>query len=107
MPRVHLIASCSHRNTALLWDAQQARQFNWAWLEAHTGLSSAHEGSDTIHELLASLQDTAECSDGRSAHLVLSALTANAQQVFKQLVRHQLDEPSSPGLPFPQLFNFP
>ena len=34
----------------------------------------------------------------------LQALTANAQAVFKELVRHQIDNPRSAGLSFPQLY---
>ena len=32
MPQVRLVASCSHRNAALLWDAQKARMFAWRWV---------------------------------------------------------------------------
>lgn len=104
LPQVHMIASCSHRNSASLWDAQQARAFNWAWIEANTAAPYAAEATDTTHELLASLQDASESSEGRSAKLVLSALTGNAQEVFKELLAHHLDEPKSPGLPLSSLF---
>ena len=104
IPQVHLIASASHQTAPLLWDSQQARMFNWAWVEGHTAAPYSHECRDTIHEFLSTLYDSAHATEGRSAQLVLQALTANAQAVFKELVRHQIDNPRSAGLSFPQLY---
>ena len=56
IPQVHLVASCSHMRTGLLWDATKARQFNWAWVEAHTASHYASESVDSMHELLSRLQ---------------------------------------------------
>lgn len=104
IPQVHLVASCDHRNTATLWDAKKARQLNWAWAEAPTGETYAHESADGIHELLGRLTEAAAGTEGRSAEVVLSALTVKAQKVFAMLVRHQLDNPRLAGMPFEELY---
>ena len=103
-PQVHVIASCSHRYAASLWDSRKARAFNWAWVEAPTGLSYAHEAVDSIHELLGSLFDSAVGTEGRSAQIVLDALTSNARKVFTLLLTFQLEHPKAPGLSFEELY---
>ena len=105
IPQVHLIASCSHMRTGLLWDATKARQFNWAWVEAHTASHYASESVDSMHELLSRLQDAAHSSQGLSADLVLQALTSNAKLCYLILVRHQLDKPTSAGLAVREWFS--
>jgi origin recognition complex subunit 2 len=104
IPQVHVIASCSHRYAASLWDSRKARAFNWAWVEAPTGLSYAHEAVDSIHELLGSLFDSAVGTEGRSAQIVLDALTSNARKVFTLLLTFQLEHPKAPGLSFEELY---
>lgn len=104
LPQVHLIGSTAHRNSALLWDAQQTRQLNPLWMELSTAQPYAAECLDTVHKLLENLQDASESSEVRSAHVVLEALTTNARQVFLVLVQHQLDHPKSAGLSFPALY---
>jgi hypothetical protein len=104
IPQVHLIASCSHRNASVLWDARKARALNWVWVEAATNASYAHESVDSIHELLGCLYESAVGTEGRSAQLVLGHLTKNAKDLFKLLVRHQLDNPRSAGLTFAELY---
>ena len=101
---MHLIASSSHRNVAALWDAKKSRTFNWAWAEAPTGATYANEAMDSVHELLSCLYDSAQSTEGRSAQIVLDALTSNARKVFKLLLGFQLDNPRSPGLAFSDLY---
>ena len=103
IPQVHLVASCSHCNAALIWDARKARAFNWAWVEAPTGATYAHESVDTIHELLGCLYESAVGTEGRSAQIVLAALTQNARKVFKLLLTYQLENPGARGLAFTEL----
>ena len=82
----------------------QARQLNAVWVEASTGAPSCTESLDTVHTLLENLQDGAHSGEGRSAQVVLDALTANARQAFRVLLQHQLAEPKSAGLSFHQLY---
>ena len=100
-----MIALCSHRNSAVLWDAKKARAFNWAWRETATNISYTHEATDSIHELLGCLYETSVGQEGRSAQLVLGHLTENAQKLFKLLINYQLDNPRASGLSFSDLFS--
>uniref|UniRef100_A0A7S4B6P2 Origin recognition complex subunit 2 n=2 Tax=Chrysotila carterae TaxID=13221 RepID=A0A7S4B6P2_CHRCT len=105
LPQVKLIASCSHRNAAAIWDGQQARQFNWAWIQADTAAPYVNEARESVHDLLGRLQDETECSEGRSAQIVLSALTTSARRVFSELLAHSLEAPASAGLAFSEIFH--
>ena len=104
IPQVHIIASCSHRNAALLWDGYQARSFNWSWQAAHTRMPSAFELRDKVHQLLDKLLDSVHTTAGRSAQVVLDALTPNARKVFCLLISHQLNNLTSSGLTFRELY---
>ena len=104
IPQIHLIASCVHRNASMLWDARKARAFNWAWREAATMSHCAHEATDSIHELLGCLYESAVGSEGASAQVVLGHLTTNAQKLFKLLINYQLDNPRTAGLSFAELY---
>ena len=104
IPQIHMVASCSHRNAAVLWDAKKARAFNWAWREAATNISYTHEATDSIHELLGCLYETSVGQQGLSAQLVLGHLTSNAQKLFKLLINYQLDNPRAAGLSFSELY---
>ena len=104
IPQIHVIASCSHRHAAVLWDARKARLLNWAWVEAATNMPYAHESADSIHELLGCLYESAVGTEGRSAQVVLGHLTRNACELFKLLIKHQLDNPRTAGLSFPDLY---
>ena len=63
-----------------------------------------HEATDTIHELLGCLYESAVGTEGKSAEVVLSHLTPNAQSLFKLLVTYQLDNPRTAGLSFAELY---
>ena len=104
IPQIHLIASCSHRHTAVMWDARKARALNWAWREAATMSSYTVEATDTIHELLGCLYESAVGTEGKSAQVVLSHLTPNAQKLFNFLIGYQLDNPRTAGLSFADLY---
>jgi len=103
--QVHMIASCSHRNASLMWDAQKARQFSWRHVEKSTAVSYAFETQDTIHELMASLQGVAAGHTGEAALVVLKQLNARAQQAFVALARYQIDHPSAAGLSLAEFQN--
>lgn len=104
LPQVHLLASVSHRHAVLCWDPLQARLFNWAWVEANTAYSCVEQWPEAVQELMGCLCDGSESGEGRSAQLVLGALTKNAQSVFKELLRQQLAEPKGAGMPFQALY---
>lgn len=63
--------------------------------------STNREGEASYH---GSLHDAAHSSEGASADVVLRQLTTNAQKAFLLLVQHQLDEPNSAGLSFPDFY---
>lgn len=104
IPQIHLVASCSHRNTAVIWDARKARALNWVWCEAGTGASYAYESADSIHELLGRLYESAHSAEGHSAQVVLGHLTHNAREIFKLIIKYQLDQPRAAGLSFAELY---
>jgi origin recognition complex subunit 2 len=105
LPQVHLIGSTSHRNAALLWEAQLVRQLNPLWVELSTAQPYAAECLDTVHKLLENLQDASASSASQSAESVLRALTDKGRDTFCFLLQHQLDDPKSAGLCFTDLFN--
>ncbi|KAL1522232.1 hypothetical protein AB1Y20_021868 [Prymnesium parvum] len=102
MPQVRLIASCSHRNAALLWDAQKARLFAWRWVELSTSRAYAHETRPVIHSFLAGLHDAAHGTHTSSAFTVLSQLTERARRAFRALCAFQLANPARAGLSLPE-----
>ena len=102
--QVHVVATCTHKNVAVLWDAAQARLFNWVWRASHTRAPSSLEGADAAHAMIGRLHDESNTTEGRSAALVLRAMTPNAVACFKQLISHQLDEPNSVGITFSALY---
>jgi len=104
IPQVHLIASCSHCHAAYLWDARKAQDLNWVWVRAGAGTSYSHESTDTVHQLLGCLYESAAGTEAHSAQVVLGHLTSNACEVFKMLVQFQLEHPRSAGLSFPELY---
>ena len=51
--------------------------------------------TDSIHELLGCLYESATGSEGRSAQVVLGHLTRNAKELFNLLLKHQLEPPAA------------
>lgn len=69
IPQVHLIASCSHCHAAYLWDARKAQDLNWVWVRAGAGTSYSHESTDTVHQLLGCLYESAAGTEAHSAQV--------------------------------------
>lgn len=105
LPQVHLIGSTSHRNAALLWEAQLVRQLNPLWTEVSTAQPYAAECLDTVHKLLENLHDASASNESQSVETVLKALAPKATDTLCFLIQHQLDQPKSPGLSFIELYD--
>ncbi len=77
-----------------VWDKQMARtQFKWWWL--HTPTYAAYTVEGIYVPLL--LGATGAVKSVRSAALVLSSLTPNAQSVFRCLADFQIAHPDDQG----------
>ncbi|KAH8950069.1 hypothetical protein BDL97_10G064700 [Sphagnum fallax] len=98
---VRFLASIDNVNAPLLWDKQMAcTQFKWWWLHTPTYAAYTVEG---IHVPLL-LAATGAVKSVRSAALVLSSLTPNAQSVFRCLADFQIAHPDDQGLAFHRLY---
>ena len=87
-PRVHLAATADHVNAPLVWDLQTRDRFSWTWHHAPTLAPYASEVAYAAPPALLA----ARGGDGqqRSALIVLSSLSQNAQRVFRLMALEQL-----------------
>lgn len=87
-PRVHLAATVDHVNAPLVWDLQTRDRFSWTWHHAPTLAPYTPEVAYAAPPALLA----ARGGDGqqRSALIVLSSLSQNAQRVFRLMALEQL-----------------
>ena len=103
-PHVHIIATCNHIHTPMLWDEFLQARFQWAW---HDTTTFEHYHEEVKYE------EVQMVSGERSKTLTLAAvtyvvnnLTPNARGIFEVLARHLLDheDDSYKGLDFMDLY---
>lgn len=86
-PFIHMLASIDHINAPLLWDQKTLCNFNWSWHDTTTYDRYTEEGS---YENCLLVQHTGTPGISSLTH-VLQSLTPNAQNLFKLLAKHQLE----------------
>lgn len=99
-PGVHLAATIDHHNALLLWDHRTRMAFRWWLVACHTYATYQAETLDMTPLLSGAFHTSAK----RGATTVLGSLTTNAQEVFRVLALHQLDDPEEEGVAFQLLY---
>ncbi|KAL5185608.1 Origin of replication complex subunit 2 [Glycine soja] len=88
--QIRVVASIDHVNAPLFWDKNMAHtQFNWCWYHVPTFAPYKVEGM--FYPMI--LAHGSASQTVKTATIVLSSLTRNAQSVFKVLAEHQLSHP--------------
>ncbi|KAI8893506.1 origin recognition complex subunit 2-domain-containing protein [Globomyces pollinis-pini] len=108
-PKIRLVCSCDHINTALLWDQSKLTHLNLAWHDVTT-FQPYHTETSFENSLITSQQ-----KDQRlGVRYVLRSLPSNARNIFVLLAKHQLTilkdqkethSTADHGLTFQQLFS--
>jgi origin recognition complex subunit 2 len=105
-PKVYVVASCDHLNTALLWDHSKLSSLSFAWHDVTNYRPYSVETSFETSVLGKSNQKS-----GMGMIHVLRSLAQNARSIFLTLARYQLEsmegaakaEPKD-GMSFDELF---
>ncbi|GLI69559.1 hypothetical protein VaNZ11_014195, partial [Volvox africanus] len=100
-PQVHVIASIDHAMAPLLWDSGDAARFRWQYFNATTFLPYSVEISKS-QSLLVDVFKSGVVTAG--AGTVLRSLVLGAQEVFKVLAEHLLEDEECEGVAFAHLY---
>lgn len=101
-PQVHLIASSDHAMTPLLWDAADAARFRWQFVNATTYEPYLKETEGRPASVLQGAFRSGAVTAG--AGTVLRSLVLGAQEVFKVLAEHLLEDEQCEGVAFAHLY---
>ncbi|KAG5178418.1 origin recognition complex subunit 2-domain-containing protein [Tribonema minus] len=99
---VHVIASVDHINAAMLWDAQTAARYNWAWHDATTFAPYAEELRGRARAAAAAAAGGGKAAARSRIALagfvrVLQSLTARHTELLKILATMQLAQMDANG----------
>ncbi|KAG2497585.1 hypothetical protein HYH03_004331 [Edaphochlamys debaryana] len=100
-PQVHVIASVDHCMAPLLWDAADAARFRWQYINATTFLPYTAEISGAPSVLVGAFKSGVVTA---GAGTVLRSLVLGAQEVFRLLAEHLLEDEESEGVAFAHLY---
>ncbi|GIL96751.1 hypothetical protein Vretimale_2563 [Volvox reticuliferus] len=100
-PQVHVIASIDHAMAPLLWDSGDAARFRWQYFNATTFQPYIVETSKAP-SLLVDVFKSGVVTAG--AGTVLRSLVLGAQEVFKVLAEHLLEDEECEGVAFAHLY---
>ncbi|GLI71637.1 hypothetical protein VaNZ11_016911 [Volvox africanus] len=100
-PQFHVIASIDHAMGPLLWDSRDAARFRWQYFNATTFLPYSVEISKAPSLLLDVFKSGVVTA---GAGTVLRSLVLGAQEVFKVLAEHLLEDDECEGVAFAHLY---
>lgn len=104
IPNVRLMASVDHINSPLLWDNVKRSRYNFYWWDATTFLPYEAETSYES-SLLVQKSGALALSSLRN---VFASLTSNAKDIYKILVKYQIENGKVahyPGMAFKDLYS--
>ncbi|EFJ42788.1 origin recognition complex subunit 2 [Volvox carteri f. nagariensis] len=99
-PQVHVIASIDHALAPLLWDSADAARFRWQHINATTFQPYLAEISGAQSVLMSAFKSGVVTA---GAGTVLRSLVLGAQEVFKVLAEHLLEDEECEGVAFAHL----
>ncbi|GLC37047.1 hypothetical protein PLESTB_001397300 [Pleodorina starrii] len=100
-PQVHVIASIDHALAPLLWDSADAARFRWQYMNATTFAPYAAEVSGAQSVLGGAFKSGVVTA---GAGTVLRSLVLGAQEVFKLLAEHLMEDEECEGVAFAHLY---